>query len=414
MRKTTLAIILSCTVASSSLMAQSPEYLPDWQEGYLDIHNIATGRGDATYVILPDATTMLIDCGEMDDRWGVPQVPDDSRTAAEWVATYIDHFSTDLPHPGKIDYLWITHLHADHVGIKSMLKPGDKGYDVCGVMRLGDFYKFGNIIDRGYPDYDFPSRKKIEGELGTFPEYQSFIEYQKSHYGCNPQSFVIGSNRQFSLLNNPKAYKGSFSVRNLASRGEIWTGHGLKSRKMYSGDTGLFDENVLSSVIRMDYGKFSYYNGGDLGGGNHHYKCRERDMETAVGELCGPVTVAKLDHHGWKDSSNARWLNSVRPQCILIPSCAKDHPAENTLRRVLDPLVYGDGLERDSNGPSTGVFVTTDASRKLLGDELFSRMKPYGHVVVRVYEGGNAYQVFVLDNRSIDYHVIYKTGIIKL
>ena len=137
-------------------------------------------------------------------------------------------------------------------------------------------------------------------------------------------------------------------------------------------------------------------------------------METAVGELCGPVTVAKLDHHGWKDSSNARWLNSVRPQCILIPSCAKDHPAENTLRRVLDPLVYGDGLERDSNGPSTGVFVTTDASRKLLGDELFSRMKPYGHVVVRVYEGGNAYQVFVLDNRSIDYHVIYKTGIIKL
>ena len=41
-------------------------------------------------------------------------------------------------------------------------------------------------------------------------------------------------------------------------------------------------------------------------------------------------------------------------------------------------------------------------------------MKPYGHVVVRVYEGGNAYQVFVLDNRSIDYHVIYKTGIIKL
>ena len=86
MRITTLAIILSCTVTSSSLMAQSPEYLPDWQEGYLDIHNIATGRGDATYVILPDATTMLIDCGEMDDRWGVPQVPDDSRTAATSVA----------------------------------------------------------------------------------------------------------------------------------------------------------------------------------------------------------------------------------------------------------------------------------------------------------------------------------------
>lgn len=396
------------------LNAHSQEYLPGWQAGCLDIHNIATGRGDATFIVLPDATTMVIDCGEMDNCWGVPQVPDDSRTAAEWVAAYIEHFSKGLPHPGKIDYLWITHLHADHVGLRSMLKPGDKGYDVCGVMRLGDFYKFGNIIDRGYPDYDFPSREKIVRELGTFPEYQAFIEYQKAHNGSKPQSFITGSNKQFSLLNDPKAYKGRFEVRNLACSGEIWTGRGLKTRKLYSGDTMLFDENVLSGVIRMRYGNFTYYNGGDLGGGNHHYKCRERDMETAVGELCGPVTVAKLDHHGWKDSSNARWLNSVRPQCILIPSCAKDHPYENTLRRILDPLVYGDCEVRDKVGPHAGVFVTTDASRKMLGDELFSKMKPYGHVVVRVYDGGTSYQVFVLDNKSTDYHIIYKTEIIDL
>lgn len=394
--------------------ARSQEYLPGWQAGCLDIHNIATGRGDATFLVLPDATTMVIDCGEMDDCWGVPKVPDDSRTAAEWVAAYIGHFSKGLPHPETIDYLWITHLHADHVGLRSTLRPGDKGYDVCGVMRLGDFYRFGNIVDRGWPDYDFPSREKVVKELGTFPEYHAFVEYQKDHYGAKPQSFIVGSKNQFSLLNDPKAYKGSFELRNLACSGEIWTGRGLKTRKLYSGDVNLFDENVLSGVIRLRYGKFSYYNGGDLGGGNHHYKCRERDMETAVGELCGPVTVAKLDHHGWKDSSNARWLNSVRPQCILIPSCAKDHPYENTLRRILDPLVYGDCEVRDKVGPHVGVFVTTDASRKMLGDELFSKMKPFGHVVVRVYPGGESYQVFVLDNKSTDYHIIYKTEIIKL
>ena len=34
--------------------AASQEYLPKWQEGYMDIHTIATGRGDATLVVMPD------------------------------------------------------------------------------------------------------------------------------------------------------------------------------------------------------------------------------------------------------------------------------------------------------------------------------------------------------------------------
>ena len=40
------------------------EYLPKWQEGYMDIHTIATGRGDATLVVMPDGTTLMIDAGE--------------------------------------------------------------------------------------------------------------------------------------------------------------------------------------------------------------------------------------------------------------------------------------------------------------------------------------------------------------
>lgn len=407
-------LLFSIIIILATAVCHSQETLPEWQTGCLDIHNIATGRGDATYIILPDGTTMLIDCGEMNDCWGVPQVPDASRTPAEWVVQYIRDFSRPLPHPETIDYLWITHLHADHVGLGATLKSGDHGYGVCGVMRVGDFFQFSNIVDRGYPDYDFPSREKILKELAVLPEYISFIEYQKEHFDCHPQRFIIGSNKQFRLLNDAKSYKGEFEIRNLASAAEVWTRRGLKTRRMYSGDVNLFDENMCSSVIRLRYGKFSYYNGGDLGGGNHHYKSRERDMETAVGELCGPVTVAKLDHHGWKDSSNARWLNCVRPECVLIPSCAKDHPYERTLRRILDPLVYGDGVERDSVGPSTGVFITTDASRNELGEELFSKMKPFGHVVVRVYPGGDSYQVFVLDSINPGYKVIYQTNVIPL
>jgi hypothetical protein len=36
-------------------------------------------------------------------------------------------------------------------------------------------------------------------------------------------------------------------------------------------------------------------------------------------------------------------------------------------------------------------------------------MKANGHVVVRVYEGGSEFQIFVLNDRSTDYEVIHKT-----
>jgi hypothetical protein len=41
------------------------EVLESWQDGRLDIHQINTGRGNATFFILPDGTTLLIDAGEL-------------------------------------------------------------------------------------------------------------------------------------------------------------------------------------------------------------------------------------------------------------------------------------------------------------------------------------------------------------
>ena len=36
------------------------EYLPEWQAGYLDIHQISTGRGNAAYLIFPDGLNNII------------------------------------------------------------------------------------------------------------------------------------------------------------------------------------------------------------------------------------------------------------------------------------------------------------------------------------------------------------------
>jgi hypothetical protein len=57
--------------------------LPPWSAGTLDIHQIATGRGNAALFILPDGTSLLVDAGAAGD--GIPQTdphPDASRAYA--------------------------------------------------------------------------------------------------------------------------------------------------------------------------------------------------------------------------------------------------------------------------------------------------------------------------------------------
>ena len=70
--------------------------LPPWENGMLDIHHINTGRGDATFFIFPDATTLLVDAGDMSETHSrtlsarnAEQKPDNSKTAPEWIVDYI-------------------------------------------------------------------------------------------------------------------------------------------------------------------------------------------------------------------------------------------------------------------------------------------------------------------------------------
>ena len=61
------------------------------------------------------------------------------------------------------------------------------------------------------------------------------------------------------------------------------------------------------------------------------------------------------------------------------------------------------------------MFMTCDAAKEQVGSELWSNIQPYfGHIVIRVYEGGKSYQIFILDAYSKDYRVIYKSEIEQL
>lgn len=395
-----IIMTLAALVLAMNLVA-AQDYLPKWQEGYMDIHTIATGRGDATLIVMPDGTTLMIDAGD-NGKAKDKQHPDTTKRAGEWQAIYMKHFMEGLPN-NKVDYAMITHFHDDHMGSIREMLPGKNGYGLSGITLVGEMVGYDKLIDRNYPDYDFPSKKNVANANKKFmDEYHKFVEYQKTQ-GMQMERFDIGALNQIKLLYNPKAYKKNFEIRNLAANGEVWTGVGTAHEKQYKGDPTLFDENVNSTAIRITYGNFKYFNGGDLSGGNwSSYKSSERDMETPVAKVCGKVDVIKANHHGYYDTCNGFFMNVLSPDVVIVDARSDNHPVPSTMTRMTDPLVWTEQGE---------FYITVDQARGKLGEDLWSHFKPWGHIVVRVFEGGEKYQVFVLDADKLDYPVIYKSDV---
>ena len=71
-------------------------------------------------------------------------------------------------------------------------------------------------------------------------------------------------------------------------------------------------------------------------------------------------------------------------------------------------------VEPDAVSGERSVFAAgmVDSNRSRLGEDGL-KIKPAGHVVTRVYPGGEKFQIFVLNDRNEAYEILYKTGEIK-
>jgi len=117
---------LFVAAAALALIAAAPQaapfkpgdVLPAWTSGTLDIHQIATGRGNAGFMIFPDGTSVLIDAGDQGETEYADQRPDSSRTPGQWIARYVRHMLGQInpSTPARLDYAVLTHFHPDHMG----------------------------------------------------------------------------------------------------------------------------------------------------------------------------------------------------------------------------------------------------------------------------------------------------------
>ena len=393
-----LWLTVACTARAGDVVGQP---IAPWEPGTLDIHQISTGRGNAGLYILPDGTTLLVDTGEQPGKnpRHTPPRPDDSRWAGEWVVRYIRHALRHDPQPA-LDYVLLTHFHQDHMG---ELAPGmpvsPHGYILSGVTRVVEDLKVGKLMDRGWPDY----ANATQPTAPFMTNYLAFVKWQSEQNGLKVERFVPGRNDQVVLCRAPKKYP-QFEFRNVGVNGEIWTGQGTNTDHRMPSLENLPlkkwpDENVFSLSFRLSYGKFKFFNGGDLPGIRKNSPAWY-DMETPVAKVVGPVDAAILDHHGYLDAMNEFFVATLSARVWTISVWDSHHPTTGVWQRLQSEQLYP--------GPRD-VFATDvhpDARLAIPGIERMA--SDHGHIVLRVAPVGGSYRVVIVDDTS-ESHLVTKT-----
>lgn len=335
------------------------QQLPPWTRGTLDIHQISTGRGNAAFFVFPDGTTMLVDAGG---------------DAGRQIAGYITHMM-EKPH---LDYALITHYHSDHI---------------AAIPDVGAAIPIDTFIDRGTSFLPPPA------DDATVKTYRAFIE------GKHDEAIRVGANDQIVLKREPDAFK-SFEVRNVAANGEVWNGEGNGAHSIFPATYAADDkptENMCSIGLRIRYGKFDFFTGGDMPGVPDAGAPEWWSVETAVAKVIGPTDVHVANHHGSIDPESAFFLATLKSPVIILPAWSPTHPSQDSLKRMLTKRLYP--------GPHD-IFVTKlhDSTKESIGSRVDQLKAQHGHIVVRVAPGGDRYQVYVLDDTSDDLHVVAVHG----
>lgn len=374
-----------------------------WQPGHFQIHAIYTGCGEQQFIIFPDGTTMLLDCGDgaamTRGVLAVPILPREPyRLGGDWVSRYIQRVN---PNGREIDYMVLTHWHGDHGGTPSWCTAETSRkvnwwsipYKRSGFGIVIEDMKFNVAVDRGYPTYDDPIAQTVPG--GTMPHWQNIIKYIARRDKTRREKFRLGATDQFRAL---RGEAKDFSVFNICANGKVAfpDGHVVDCYAESLARTPkptYLNENGMSLGMIFTYGKFKYYTAGDFSDRWKRADGTVCEIEDTMAEAVPPCSVAKVNHHGCGGSPR-KIVAALRPKVWL--SCIWDahHNQASVMARLADRGIYpGDRLICPTVFPA--YRQKQDAGRGWLKDvapEAFDA----GHVVIDVPPGGETFSVSYL------------------
>lgn len=390
--------LLASLIFGTEVCAQSIQ----WTEGYLDIHHINSGSGNSTFMVFPDGTALLFDAGDISRSKSTSNplkasspTGSDTVSAATFIVNYIKHV---LPGIEQLDFLIVSHFHDDHYGhINSLSKPSKKGpYKLSGVTEIHELLPVRKVVDRGFPHYTYPVNvAENHFDKETFLNYLSFVKFHNKQKSIMFDSLHVGETTQFTMRKKTES-KDNFTVRNIKSNGSIWTGKGTEIKRIIPNTipVNFYNENPLSIGLKVSYGNFDYFTGGDMTGLKGFGLPVWFDTETPTALAIGEVEALSLNHHGVRDATNEFFLSVLKPKVIVQQSWSSNHPGEEVLHRIIQPI-------DDSKPPSIFATYTHPETIVTYGKWLLENYKSIrGHVLIRVSAMNDNYWVYIIDDEK--------------
>jgi hypothetical protein len=297
----------------------------------------------------------------------------------------------------RLDYALVTHFHPDHIGKIAGTEPMSAlgAYRLSGITQVAELMPFDTLVDRGYSYQPPPTSDQM------FANYQAFVDAQIKTRHLRVVHATAGS---IDDLAERHGHTSEFIVRIVAVNDKVWTGQGdaIKTRFPPLDQIPIADdkpnENMCSIALRVRYGRFDYFTGGDMPGYPVPGAAAWHDLETDVAKAIGPTDVHVVNHHGSIEEENPFFLATLKSRVLIVPAWAPTHPSPDVLKRLLSTRVYPD--PRD-------IFVVEfrDVTKAATGARALQVASDHGHVVVRVEPGGARYWVLVLDDTTESYRV---------
>jgi len=327
----------------------------------LRILHVDVGQGDATVILGPGAPAsgrvMLVDAGDINAGRG-------GLDGGRRVLAALHKLGVR-----KLDYVVVTHYHADHVGGlaggprlgHSVLLGPDGAPGVAGADDDGDGRADWLDAARRQPDRD----EMGQGDDLYRPE-TVFVD------GEGPPKTASRAARSYAALRNPET---RHAVRTAADLGSVYPLGGRANATLVAGNgyvwgrddriPGVNRPNERSLGIWVSYGAFDYLVCGDLTG----QPKRPGDADSA--NLEGPLSetlvergirleALQVNHHGSANATRPDFIRRLQPLIALISVGNRNpygHPAPQTLATLTRQGVHVYQTERGVGRPASSVTI---------------------------------------------------------
>ena len=371
---------------------------PGWKPGQFQVHFIYTGVAESMFIIMPDGTTMLLDCGDHDAigrSKRVAVLPNADRHSGEWISRYILRVN---PRGKDVDYMMLSHYHIDHGGCSffnaGTVEHEDGPYPLSGFSQAAEYLTFHKAIDRSWPTYDDPI--VMQRDPSGWAHIRRFYDYMTAQRNLQVEKYRLGATDQIVLKRQPHKYH-DFTVRNICANGRICASDGTV-RDLYADRIARehpisLNENGMSLGLVFSYGPFRFFTAGDFSDGWTLPDGTHFEIEDALADVCGKADVAKVNHHGHY-SMPGKLVAALQARVWVSCVWNQLHNVPPVMKRLTDRSIYpGDRIVCPGIMPAER--RTEDVGAPWLQDVASSSFDG-GHVVLNVERGGRNYSITYL------------------